>query len=102
MLGRIVGFRLEFGWWVFDGSDGLRSGRAGTTARGGGGLILDMYPHWRYVIETIIGRIVRVASAEWIATPERIDEQGARYAVDGRGHRPPPWSSSRAARSAPS
>ena len=48
---------------------------------GGGGLILDMYPHWRYVIETIIGRIVRVASAEWIATPERIDEQGARYPV---------------------
>jgi predicted dehydrogenase len=40
-----------------------------------------MYPHWRYVIETIIGRIVRVASAEWIATPERIDEQGARYPV---------------------
>ena len=40
-----------------------------------------MYPHWRYVIETIIGRIVRVASSEWIATPERIDEQGERYAV---------------------
>ena len=49
---------------------------------GGGGLILDMYPHWRYVIETIIGRIARVASATWTATPERIDEQGERYAVD--------------------
>ena len=31
-LGRIVGFRLEFGWWVFDGSDRPASGRAGTTA----------------------------------------------------------------------
>ena len=49
--------------------------------RGGGGLILDMYPHWRYVIETIIGLIVGVALSEWIATPERIDEQGARYPV---------------------
>ena len=34
-----------------------------------------MYPHWRYVIETIVGRIVRVASAAWTAVPERIDEQ---------------------------
>ena len=40
-----------------------------------------MYPHWRYVIETIVGPIVRVASAQWIATPERIDEQGERYPV---------------------
>jgi len=41
-----------------------------------------MYPHWRYVIETIVGRIARVSSAAWTATPERIDEQGSRYAVD--------------------
>ena len=82
VLGRIVGFRLEFGWWVFDGSDRPAQRPSWNYRAGGGGLILDMYPHWRYVIETIIGRIVRVASAEWIATPERIDEQGARYAVD--------------------
>ena len=42
---------------------GRASGRAGTTAQGGGGLILDMYPHWRYVIETIVGRIARVPRA---------------------------------------
>src|SRR5262245_24054363 len=48
---------------------------------GGGGIILDMYPHWRYVIESIVGRIVRVASSAWIATPERIDERGERYDV---------------------
>ena len=80
-LGRIVGFRLEFGWWVFDGSDRPAQRPSWNYRARGGGLILDMYPHWRYVIETIIGRIVRVASAEWIATPERIDEQGARYPV---------------------
>jgi len=80
-LGRIVGFRLEFGWWVFDGSDRPAQRPSWNYRAGGGGLILDMYPHWRYVIETIIGRIVRVASAEWIATPERIDEQGVRYPV---------------------
>jgi predicted dehydrogenase len=80
-LGRIVGFRLEFGWWVFDGSDRPCQRPSWNYRAGGGGLILDMYPHWRYVIETIVGRIARVASSEWIATPERIDEQGARYDV---------------------
>ena len=80
-LGRIVGFRLEFGWWVFDGSDRPAQRPSWNYRAGGGGLILDMYPHWRYVIETIIGRIVGVASSEWIATPERIDERGARYPV---------------------
>jgi predicted dehydrogenase len=80
-LGRIVGFRLEFGWWVFDGSDRPCQRPSWNYRAGGGGLILDMYPHWRYVIERIVGRIVRVVSSAWIATPERIDEQGARYAV---------------------
>jgi predicted dehydrogenase len=80
-LGRIVGFRLEFGWWVFDGSDRPCQRPSWNYRAGGGGLILDMYPHWRYVIETIVGPIVRVASSQWIATPERVDEQGERYAV---------------------
>jgi predicted dehydrogenase len=80
-LGRLVGFRLEFGWWVFDGSEQPCQRPSWNYRPGGGGLILDMYPHWRYIIETIVGRIARVASSEWIATPERIDEQGERYAV---------------------
>ena len=80
-LGRIVGFRLEFGWWVFDGSDRPCQRPSWNYRAGGGGLILDMYPHWRYIIETIVGRIVRVASNAWIATPERIDEEGLRYPV---------------------
>jgi predicted dehydrogenase len=80
-LGRIVGFRLEFGWWVFDGSE-QPCQRPSWNYRTGGGLIIDMYPHWRYVIETIVGRILRVCSAQWIATPERVDEAGTRYAVE--------------------
>jgi predicted dehydrogenase len=80
-LGRIVGFRLEFGWWVFDGTERPCQRPSWNYRAGGGGLILDMYPHWRYVIESIVGRIARVASSEWIATPERIDERGERYAV---------------------
>ena len=80
-LGRLVGFRLEFGWWVFDGSERPSQRPSWNYRAGGGGLILDMYPHWRYVIETIVGRIRRVASAAWTAVPQRIDEQGQRYEV---------------------
>ena len=77
----MVGFRLEFGWWVFDGSAQPCQRPSWNYRAGGGGMILDMYPHWRYVIESIVGRIVRVASSAWIATPARIDERGERYDV---------------------
>ena len=80
-LGRIVGFRLDFGWWVFDGSEQPCQRPSWNYRAGGGGIILDMYPHWRYVIESIIGRIVAVAASVWTATPERIDERGERYRV---------------------
>jgi predicted dehydrogenase len=81
-LGRVVGFRLEFGWWVFDGTGQPCQRPSWNYRSGGGGLMLDMYPHWRYVIEGIVGRIARVASAAWTATPERIDESGQRYRVE--------------------
>ena len=81
-LGRVVSFRLEFGWWVFDGNEQPCQRPSWNYRAAGGGLILDMYPHWRYIIETIVGRILRVTSAEWTATPERVDEAGARYAVE--------------------
>src|SRR5262249_50338509 len=80
-LGRITGFRLEFGWWGFHRREQPRQRPGWNYREGGGGTILEMYPHWRYVIETIIGRIVAVASSGWTATPERIDERGERYQV---------------------
>jgi predicted dehydrogenase len=41
-----------------------------------------MFPHWRYVIEGLLGRIRRVAAATATAIPERVDERGERYRVD--------------------
>jgi len=82
-FGRVVGFRIEFGWWVFDG-DEVPCQRPSWNYRrkDGGGLVLDMFPHWRYVIENTLGPIRRVVTALSTATPERIDERGERYAVD--------------------
>ncbi len=82
-LGRIVGFRIEFGWWVFDGTEvPCQRPSWNYTRVGGGGLILDMYPHFRYVIENLLGPMRRVVTALSTATPERIDEKGALYSVD--------------------
>jgi predicted dehydrogenase len=82
-LGHVVGFKIEFGWWVFDGIEVPCQRPSWNYKRaGGGGLILDMYPHWRYVIEGLLGPMRRVVCALATATPARIDEKGARYTVD--------------------
>jgi predicted dehydrogenase len=82
-LGRIVGFRLEFGWWVFDGVEAPTQRPSWNYRRAdGGGLVSDMFPHWRYMIEGLLGRIRRVATATATAIPERVDERGKRYKVD--------------------
>jgi predicted dehydrogenase len=80
---RVTGFRLEFGWWVFDGSEREGQRPSWNYKRStAGGLTLDMYPHWRYVIENILGPISRVVAATATAVPERRDENGVPYRVD--------------------
>jgi predicted dehydrogenase len=82
-FGRVTGFKLEFGWWVFDGNERPSQRPSWNYMKsGGGGMTSDMYPHWRYIIEDILGPIRRVVSAISTAQPERVDEQGARFAVD--------------------
>jgi predicted dehydrogenase len=82
-FGRVTGFRLDFGWWVFDGAERPSQRPSWNYRRsGGGGLTLDMYPHWRYVIEGLLGPIRRVVTGINTAIPDRIDEAGNRYRAD--------------------
>jgi len=81
-FGRVTGFRLDFGWWVFDGAEKPSQRPSWNYRSGGGGLTHDMVPHWRYVIEGILGPIRRVVAATATAIPERVDEGGQRYPVD--------------------
>ena len=82
-FGRVTGFRLEFGWWVFDGIERASQRPSWNYRRAtGGGLTLDMYPHWRYVLEGILGPIQRVVTAASTAIPERRNETGVPYRVD--------------------
>jgi len=70
-FGRVTGFRLDFGWWVFDGAERASQRPSWNyQSSGGGGITLDMYPHWRYVIEGILGPIRRVVCAAATALPE--------------------------------
>ncbi len=82
-FGRVTGFRLDFGWWVFDGAEQPSQRPSWNYQRsGGGGLTSDMVPHWRYVIEDILGPIRRVVTAAATAIPQRVDEEGKRFDVD--------------------
>src|SRR5258708_11630407 len=49
---------------------------------GGGGLLVVMYSYFRYHIEGVLGPVRRVFTSATTAVPERIDEAGARYAVN--------------------
>ena len=82
-FGRMIGFKLEFGWWIFDGIEAPAQRPSWNYKKsGGGGVIFDMYPHWRYVVEGLMGPIRRVAAVAATGTRERVDEAGQSYAVD--------------------
>ncbi len=82
-FGRILSARLESGWWVFDG-DLYPAQRSSWNYRkkDGGGLVLDMYPHWRYLLTSLIGAIKAVSCRKVTQIPKRIDEAGQVYEVD--------------------
>ena len=79
-LGRILSVRGEFGYWVFPG-DSVPCQRPSWNYRkeDGGGIILDMFPHWRYVIDNLFGDIKAVNCIAATHIPVRWDENGHRY-----------------------
>ena len=82
-FGRVLSIRLDFGWWVFDGTP-YPAQRPSWNYRkaGGGGLILDMFAHWRYIFDRLLGEIKAVSCRHITALPERRDEIGNPYRVD--------------------
>ena len=82
-FGRILSARLDSGWWVFDGE--LHPAQRSSwnyRKQDGGGLVLDMYPHWRYLLTSLIGPIKAVSCRKVTQIPRRIDEAGEPYEVD--------------------
>jgi predicted dehydrogenase len=82
-FGRILSVRGEFGYWVFEG-DLQPAQRPSWNYRkaDGGGVILDMLPHWRYVLDNLFGKVSAVSCRGANHIPERFDERGRRYQAD--------------------
>ncbi|MGH9620527.1 MAG: Gfo/Idh/MocA family protein, partial [Bryobacteraceae bacterium] len=80
-FGRILSVRGEFGYWVFEG-DVLPAQRPSWNYRKeeGGGIILDMLCHWRYVLDNVFGEVEAVSCLGATHIPRRWDESGREYA----------------------
>jgi predicted dehydrogenase len=81
-FGRILSVRGEFGYWVFEG-DWQVANRPSWNYRAaqGGGIVLDMFCHWRYVLDQVIAPVRAVSATIATHIPERVDEAGERYAA---------------------
>jgi predicted dehydrogenase len=79
-FGRILSVRGEFGYWVFEGDwQSAQRPSWNYRAEDGGGMILDMFPHWRYVLDEIVAPVRSVYAHSSTHIPERRDEQGTAY-----------------------
>jgi predicted dehydrogenase len=82
-FGRIFAVRGEFGYWVFEGDWQAAQRPSWNYRKGdGGGIILDMLCHWRYVLDNLFGEVKSVSCLGATHIPERVDEAGKRYQAD--------------------
>jgi len=79
-FGRILSVRGEFGYWVFEG-DRAEPQRPSWNYRkeDGGGIILDMLCHWRYVLDNLFGAVEAVTCLGATHISKRWDEAGKPY-----------------------
>ena len=79
-FGRILSVRGEFGYWVFEGDWRVPQRPSWNyRAEDGGGIVLDMFPHWTYLLEGLFGSIEALTAKAVTHIPERWDERGHRY-----------------------
>ncbi len=81
-FGRILSVRGEFGYWVFEGDlQPIQRPSWNYRAADGGGIVLDMMCHWRYVLDNLFGAVKSVSCLGITHIPQRWDEQGRSYAA---------------------
>jgi predicted dehydrogenase len=79
-FGRMLSVRGEFGYWVFEG--GWQEAQRPSwnyRSEDGGGIILDMVCHWRYVLDNLFGEVESISCLGTTDIPERFDEKGKKY-----------------------
>jgi predicted dehydrogenase len=80
-FGKILSIRGEFGYWVFEGDWGLPAQRPSWNYRKeeDGGIILDMFAHWRYLLDHTFGKVEAVSCLGATHVSKRVDERGQAY-----------------------
>ncbi|MCP8937238.1 Gfo/Idh/MocA family oxidoreductase [Alsobacter sp. SYSU M60028] len=82
-FGRMLSVRGEFGYWVFEGDWQAAQRPSWNYRKGdGGGIILDMLCHWRYVLDNLFGEVEAVSCLGATHIPSRVDETGKAYVAD--------------------
>lgn len=81
-FGRLLSVRIEFGYWVFEGDlQPIQRPSWNYRAEDGGGIILDMVCHWRYLLDNLFGEVQSVSCLGATHIPLRWDEAGQPYAA---------------------
>ncbi|MFT5240262.1 MAG: putative dehydrogenase [Kiritimatiellia bacterium] len=78
-FGRILSVKGDFGYWVFSGLDVDQPAQRPSwnyRAEDGGGMMIDMFCHWRYVIDNVFGPVKSLVSWGSTDLPERRNEEG--------------------------
>jgi predicted dehydrogenase len=79
-FGRILSVRGEFGYWVFEGPEpNPQRPSWNYRAEDGGGILADMFSHWRYLLDHVIAPVRSVYALAATHIGERVDEGGSPY-----------------------
>lgn len=79
-FGRMLDLRLDFGYWVFEGDlQPIQRPSWNYRKEDGGGMILDMMCHWRYVLDNLFGEVKSISCLGTTHIPTRWDEAGKPY-----------------------
>jgi predicted dehydrogenase len=79
-FGKMLAVRIEFGYWVFEGDlQPIQRPSWNYRKEDGGGMILDMMCHWRYVLDNLFGEVQSISCLGATHIPKRWDESGKPY-----------------------
>ena len=79
-FGQMLSVRIEFGYWVFEGDlQPIQRPSWNYRSEDGGGIILDMICHWRYVLDNLFGQVQSISCMGATHIPQRWDEAGKPY-----------------------
>ncbi|MCW3466681.1 Gfo/Idh/MocA family protein [Chitinophaga nivalis] len=79
-FGDILSVKADFGYWGFEGNT-VPAQRPSWSYRkeDGGGIILDMFSHWRYILDNLFGQVKAVSCLGSTFIPHRVNEAGRSF-----------------------